>query len=310
MGINMDILYTLEKLRVPFFNYFFLGISYLGAEIMSAIVVFSVYWCISKRDGYYIFANILFGSGLNQIIKTICHVPRPFVAHKDFTIVEKARSTAEGLSFPSGHTQNSTSLYGSLFALYKKKAFRIFCAVMIGLVGFSRLYLGAHYPTDVLGGFINGLIILAVVSLLFRRFESSPNFIWILFGVGGIALLAAGLIFEIGPGKTILEPEEMGSMLKGMYMCSGVSLGIALGEPIERKYVRFETDAVWWGQILKAAAGLLLILVLALALKYPAQAVFKELKVAYVPRFFVPVVFGICVWPAVFGRLGFLSRRK
>jgi undecaprenyl-diphosphatase len=302
--MNMTILYTLEKLRTPFLNYLLLGITHAGSEAAAALIVFVLYWCVSKKAGLFVLANCLIGSGCNQIVKLLCHVPRPFVKYGDFSLVEQARSTTGGFSFPSGHTQNVTSLYGSIAVSFRKKWVRICCAVMIALVAFSRLYLGAHYPTDVLGGFGVGLVILLVLTPVYQKAEEHPSLFSVLLGTAGALMIAALLMFEYGPWKAILEgqaePEVLADMLKGIGICAGCALAAAVSEPIERTYVRFDTHAVWWAQILKTALGMALIAALALVLKYPAEAILGKNSLAYVPRFFVPVVFGMCVWPMTF----------
>ncbi len=103
MSINMEILYALEKLRVPFMNYVMLAISIIGdlGSAVPAVLIF--YWCISKRSGYFIMGNTMCGSGINAALKTWFHVERRFVAQPDFEIVDIDRSTAGGYAFPSGN---------------------------------------------------------------------------------------------------------------------------------------------------------------------------------------------------------------
>ena len=304
MSINMNILYALEGIRTPFLNYLALGISYLGSEAVSVIVLFILYWCISKKDGLFLLTNVLLATGTNQIVKLFTHVPRPFAAHKDFSVVKEALPTTGGFSFPSGHTQNSTSLFGSLAVMYKKRIVRILCAVMIILVGFSRLYLGAHYPTDILGGFLIGLAILILVSFVFRRFEDRPNLVIVLFAIGTVAMIVTLLLYEYGPLRGTVEgleePERIADMVKNLGICAGCSLAVTICIPIERKYVRFETDAVWWAQILKVAIGLGIVFALAKLMKYPVSAIFGENSLGHVLRYFVPAVFAFCIWPMAF----------
>lgn len=300
MDLNMNILYTLEKIRVPFFHLLFLGISYLGSEAVSVVVGVCIYWCVSKRKGLFVLTNCLIASGINQTVKLLCHVPRPFVANPDFSISDSARATAGGFSFPSGHTQNSTSFYGSIAYLWKNRGVRIFCVVMIALVAFSRMYLGAHYPTDVLGGFVCGLVVLLLMIPVYKKSQSHPNLFPVVFGTGGVAMIVAILMFESGPWQGMASPEEMKEMLKGIGICAGCAVALAVGEPLERRFVRFETEAVWWAQILKTAVGFGLAAVLALIMKYPAVAIFGESRLAYAVRFFVPVLFAVCVWPMTF----------
>jgi hypothetical protein len=156
----------------------------------------------------------------------------------------------------------------------------------------------------VLGGFGVGLVILLVLTPVYQKAEEHPSLFSVLLGTAGALMIAALLMFEYGPWKAILEgqaePEVLADMLKGIGICAGCALAAAVSEPIERTYVRFDTHAVWWAQILKTALGMALIAALALVLKYPAEAILGKNSLAYVPRFFVPVVFGMCVWPMTF----------
>ena len=113
-------------------------------------------------------------------------------------------------------------------------------------------------------------------------------------------MIVAILMFESGPWQGMASPEEMKEMLKGIGICAGCAVALAVGEPLERRFVRFETEAVWWAQILKTAVGFGLAAVLALIMKYPAVAIFGESRLAYAVRFFVPVLFAVCVWPMTF----------
>ena len=307
MDLNMSILRFLEQMRIPFFNHLFLGITYLGSEIAAVLIVFVIYWCVSKKDGLFMLTNCLLASGVNQIVKLVCHVPRPFVKYEDFELVESARSTTGGFSFPSGHTQTATSLYGSMHTVLKKRGVRVLpvlCFVMIGLVAFSRLYLGAHYPTDVLGGFAVGLVFLLILTPVFRRIDEHPYLISVMFGIGAVIMIVALWAFEFGPGRAVVEdlttPEALADMLKALGMCAGLALAVTVCEPVERKFVKFETKAVWWAQILKTAIGLAGFGGLMLVMKYPSEALIGQNGFAYIPRLFVPAAFGICVWPLTF----------
>ena len=309
MSVNMQILYALEKLRVPFLEYLFTGISYLGSEVAGAVIVFVILWCVDKRKGYFILSNVLIGTGINQTIKLAAHVTRPFIAHEDFTVSETAKSTTGGFSFPSGHTQNSTSLFGSIASSWNKKGIRILCPVMILLVAFSRLYLGCHYPTDVLGGFVVGIVVLLLLSFVFGKIDEHPAILSVLYFICGIGMLIVLCVGEFGAWKDLASGEEMAGMLKGVGMVGGISLGVAVCEPVERKFIRYDTKAVWWAQIIKVAAGFAIMAALAYVMKYPSAAVFGSRSFAYVPRFFVAVVFGLGVWPMTFGWFAKLGRK-
>lgn len=102
----MDFLRFLEGIRTPLVTAFMSLITYCGSEVFFIAVAVTVFWCLSKRDGYYILIVGFLGSTLNQFLKLWFRIPRPWVLDPDFTVVESARPAATGYSFPSGHTQN------------------------------------------------------------------------------------------------------------------------------------------------------------------------------------------------------------
>ena len=117
----MGFLYALESIRCPLLDSFFSVITYLGSEWLFIAAAVIVFWCYNKRDGYYLLAAGLIGTVVNQFLKIVCQVPRPWMRDPKFTIVESARADAGGYSFPSGHSQNATAV-------------RYFIVVLIALV--------------------------------------------------------------------------------------------------------------------------------------------------------------------------------
>ena len=145
----MEFLRLLEKIRNPVFDFIFSLLTKLGEETVFMAVAIIIFWCFSKKDGYYILSVGFIGTILNQLLKLCFRIPRPWVKDPNFTIVESARAEATGYSFPSGHTQSSVGTFGSLAYLFKQKWLRITCIVFAVLVPFSRMYLGVHTLKDV-----------------------------------------------------------------------------------------------------------------------------------------------------------------
>ena len=110
----MTVLRMLESLRVPAMDGLMQAVTELGSEVFFLVVALVLFWCVSKREGYYLLTVGFFGTVLNQFLKLLCRVPRPWVMDPEFTIVESARADATGYSFPSGHTQNSVGTFGVL----------------------------------------------------------------------------------------------------------------------------------------------------------------------------------------------------
>ena len=108
----MEVLYWLEGIRSPFLDTFFSLITHLGSETLFLAIAIIVFWCFSKTKGYYLMTVGFFGTLINQFLKLLCRIPRPWVKDPNFTIVEAAREEATGYSFPSGPTQNAVSVLG------------------------------------------------------------------------------------------------------------------------------------------------------------------------------------------------------
>ena len=146
----MSFLYVLEGLRNAVLDAFFSFVTLFGEETIFMAVGMIVFWCVNKYKGYYLLCVGFLGTVLNQFLKILCRVPRPWVKDPDFTIVESAREAASGYSFPSGHTQTAVGLYGGIARVSKSTALRVGMIALAALVALSRMYLGVHTPADVL----------------------------------------------------------------------------------------------------------------------------------------------------------------
>ena len=109
----MEFLRFLEGLRTPFMDTLMSLITQLGDELFFMVFAITMFWCIDKRRGYYLLSVGFVGTVVNQFLKLVFRIPRPWVLDPNFTIVESAREAATGYSFPSGHTQNAVFPYVS-----------------------------------------------------------------------------------------------------------------------------------------------------------------------------------------------------
>ena len=135
----MSFLYWLESIRCPFLDVVMQAFTCFGEELAFLLLALTIFWCVSKEEGYYLLFVGFFGTVLNQFLKLLCRIPRPWVRDPSFTIVESARSGAGGYSFPSGHTQNAVGTLGGIARWHKNRALRIVCIVLAALTAFSRM---------------------------------------------------------------------------------------------------------------------------------------------------------------------------
>ena len=296
----MQFLYLLESIRNPFLDTFFSAITQLGGETLFLAVSITVLWCVSKRQGYYLLSVGFFGLQINQFLKLLFRIPRPWVRDPNFTIVESARAGADGYSFPSGHTQNVSAILGCPARSTKSKGLRMVLVLLILLTALSRMYLGVHTPADVgVSLLIGGVLVFGLYPIIYKKVDKPA---W-MYGVLGIltALSAALVLFvELTPWQEDIDPYNLSSGIQNSYLLLGCSLGMLLSYHLEGKYIRFEEKAPLWAQVLKALLGLALVLALKAGLKPICSLLLGGHACATALRYFLLVVFILCVWPLSF----------
>ena len=293
----MELLYLLEKIRIPVFNEFMLTITTLGEETAFLVIALVLFWCVDKYLGYYTLSVGFIGTVINQFLKLWFRIPRPWILDKDFTILEQAREAASGYSFPSGHTQSAVGTFGSIAYVTKNKTLRVFAIVIAALVAFSRMYIGVHTPLDV---FVSlGIAVILVIALkplaLRKNHKALPMLLC------GMLLLSIGyLIFvECYAFPADIDAHNLQSGIKNAYTLLGSLLGLLIVYITDEKWLHFKTDAVWWAQIAKVLLGLILVLVIKSGTKDLLNALLGE-SVGRATRYFLVVLFAGIVWPLTF----------
>ena len=300
----MPFLYFLQNLRNPVFDAIFSVITLCGEETVFMAVGMIVFWCIGKYQGYYLLCTGFIGTLVNQFLKMLFRIPRPWVRDPNFTIVEEAREAASGYSFPSGHTQSSVGLFGGLARWNKQLWLRIAMIALCVLVPLSRMYLGVHTPADVLVSIGIALVLIFVGAPLFRKAEHSPK---LMYGIilTLIVLMSAYLCFIClyRFPESVYLPENihnLQSAQKNGFTLMGCALGLFFVYTVDHKWTHFDTRAVWWAQILKAVGGIALVLAAKEGLRFPLDAILPADSWARLIRYFLMVIVGGVLWPMTF----------
>ena len=306
----MEFLRLLESLRTPALDGLMAAVTKLDDETVFMVLAITVFWCVSKRQGYYVFAVGLGGTVVNQWLKLIFRIPRPWVLDPSFTIVESARGAATGYSFPSGHTQNIVGTLGCLAVANKQKWLRICCAVFIILVPFSRMYLGVHTPLDVGVSFACAVALVIALWPCFRDDEQ--------FGKTVKAVLCGLLILSVCYAVWVnvtafpadVDADNLEHGMKNGWTLLGCALGLCVSYVVDGKKLHFDTKAPLPGQVCKVVLGLALLLGVRAGVKPLLNAVTGGALWANAVRYFLMVVFAGCVWPLTFPYFAKLGAKK
>ena len=169
MAWEFSILYALQEIHTPILDKIMLFISTLGDAglFWIAIGVICLVFKKHRKMGFQLLISMLctFIIG-NLIIKNLVARPRPCDIDTAVTLL---LSRPHGHSFPSGHSINSMVAAVALFLNNKKIG--IPALVIATLIGFSRMYLFVHFPTDVLAGFIIAILVAIGVDYAFRKYQ-------------------------------------------------------------------------------------------------------------------------------------------
>ena len=140
-----------------------------GAIFLITVTIVLLVLIKNKKIGISIFSNLVIVTILNQLLKAILQRPRP----TEYRIVEET-----GYSFPSGHSMVSMAFYGYLIYLiykyvknkYIKWISIVLLSILVCSIGISRIYLGVHYTSDVLGGFLISMSYLVIYISAVNKF--------------------------------------------------------------------------------------------------------------------------------------------
>ena len=310
----MDMLRGIAEIRNPALDFFFETITHLGEETVFLVISIIFFWCIDKREGYFILLTGLLGTLVNQAAKLAFRIPRPWVIDESFQPVGNSKIEATGYSFPSGHTQSITTTLGAPAAYKPKKWKTVALVSLILIVAFSRMYLGVHTLLDVSVSLIIGFGLVLGMRKLFEseeRFKKALPFIVLAATVMSVGLLVFVLLVK---GDTTLDPDNFGSALKQACTLLGCTMGLIAVWFVDTRYTDFKTDGKWYAQVIKAAIGFAIVLAIKSGLSTPLKLLFGGNEfAARILRYFLIVVFAGIVWPLTFKwfsnlKIGFLDR--
>ncbi len=245
---GLDIIHAIQTIRSGALDHVFLAITSLGNDMFYMLLLPLFYWCVEKHQSLRFFYLFMFSSWLNATTKDFLNQPRPYMLDESIKI-----GATGGPGIPSGHAQGSLIFWGYLALWARKRWFSIFCVAIIMLIGFSRLYLGVHFPTDLIGGWLLGLLLLFPGKALLEKIEAR------------IASFPTRALFAIGT----FIPIALSPIFATKYSVSplGISAGISLAILLEKKYVNFEMPRTLREAIVRYLIGIIGLFAIYIGLK-------------------------------------------
>ncbi|MCR5585216.1 MAG: phosphatase PAP2 family protein [Lachnospiraceae bacterium] len=276
------------KTFLVWLNNFF---SFLGEEYFAVMVMGIVYWGIDKKKGERIGFAVVASLVGNTLIKNKFRRIRPWASSDKINLLREV----DGYSFPSAHSSSATALYPTLAAEYKSKKWLRIPAILIPvLIAFSRCYLGAHWPTDVLCGLLLGLLFFALSEFVLKRIDNK-YILYIIVGVIGVL---------------------------GMFYCTtddyfsnyGIYIGFCSGMLFDDKVVRFENTKSVPLIAIRTLCGGLIFFALNSLVKLLIGGIFPEDTFGFLllrtVRYAIVVFLILGVYPALFKPVEGFFRKK
>lgn len=266
---GLQALGTWQTIPMQFFTF-------LGTEEFYMVILPLLYWCLDSGLGLRV-AFILMTSGVvNSGFKMLFHAPRPYwISAK---VVHFAEESSFGI--PSGHAQNAAAIWGMMAAHLRKNWAWLTAILLMFLIGISRLYLGVHFPHDVLAGWLIGILLLWLtlrfwdpVSAWAAR-QSLPRQVFFAF-LASLALLVfpaavyAGL--KLGQWQAPADWQAFAGeavSLEGAMTSAGTLFGLLAGAAWMRLQGGFEESGAAWKLVLRYLLGVAGVLVIRFGLGF------------------------------------------
>ncbi|MBO8142402.1 MAG: phosphatase PAP2 family protein [Firmicutes bacterium] len=160
---DVGLIQSLQSFSTPWLDRFFISVTHLGSHYAYMAILLFLYWAVDRRVARELTAVFLASLWFNQLLKEYLVMGRPD------PVLVRAMVTEPSPGFPSGHAQGAMTLWGYMALAFRRRWFTAVAAALIVLIGVSRLYTGAHFPGDVLGGWALGAAFVAAYVWLARR---------------------------------------------------------------------------------------------------------------------------------------------
>jgi membrane-associated phospholipid phosphatase len=248
-----DIIIAIQAMHTPVVDGFFNIITSLGSEEFYLLLLPLLYWCIDKDIAQRLAYLLIFSAYSNAALKDLFRHPRPFEYDPRVLKLDWVPADELGYGFPSGHSQSAITAWGYLAARIRRRWMWALAATVVILIAFSRMYLGVHFPTDVLGGLLIGGIwlgLFVVIEPCLARWLSRQT---LSLQIGLAVAVPAALLLVYSSGHATAA--------------MGTLIGVGVGILVEGRIVRFSAVGPIWQRTVRFVVGVVVIVGLREGLK-------------------------------------------
>ena len=307
--MDLDYLIFLQDLRNEWGGEgFFTLISALPTNPLTAAIPAILFWCFHKQAGIFILFNATCGRMINELLKGTFCVYRPYMKDLELIPSAEAMEKASSFSFPSGHTQFATAVYGGFAFFYRKVLPQLIipCGLIILMVAFSRNFLGVHTPQDVLFAIIYSIGLFFAAEKIFAWVGKDDERRLIFFAVGTAITLIIFLFLYFKPypedvlnGKVIIDPLTARA---DAFDALGFGLSFFLGWFLEQKFINFKTKVSSKDRLWRVIIGVAVLGVIAVAV-YPLLKIFLSVEAYKFFKAFLPFFSILFLIPLIFTKV-------
>lgn len=282
----MELLLWFQSISNIFLDILFKIFTLMGEEYFIMIIFCWLAWNGHKTFAHKTGFAFCFGMGINQVLKIIFCVQRPWILDKRIKASSYALESATGYSFPSGHTQSGVTVFGCLAKQFGNKTFKAVCIFLAVMVGISRLYFRVHTPWDVGVSFAIGVLVIIATEHIYKICDKHD----LVTLITGFAISIAMVIFTlVKPYPAYHIPEYSQDCIK----IAGAIGGFIIGWFVERRYIKYKSTGNILQKIYKTALGLVLLIVIKLAFK---KFVDETYAIMYIQNFIL-IFWCIAMYP-------------
>jgi len=265
--------------------------SFIGTPEFFLILVPFIYWSIDRRVGIRMMLVVFYFEFINASLKVLFHQPRPY-----WLGGVKQLSTEGTYGLPSGHSGRTLALSGYLATQVKRNWFWAVAVLYILFVGFSRMYLGVHFPQDVLGGWLLAILSIWAVTkwegAVRKWLVDKSLFTQIVLGfLDAMGMVLIGFIIRFIVAGTP-DPAEWSPYnadartVTHFFTIAGAVFGAYAGYALMRQYARFNPKGDWTKRGIRYLFGILVLLVLFFGMDIAFTAIATdESTLGYILRF-------------------------